>query len=75
MKLHYKLYKDEIGRYVASMIEYNIVISGDTREEIEIELRNAMDGYIRAFGIELGQDDELYVLDYDLESRMRGNLI
>lgn len=73
MKLYYRLLKDDDNRYIASFVDYNIIISGDTKEEIEIELRNAMDGYIQAFGLDSVQDidEEIYALDYDLKGRMK----
>ncbi len=74
MKLHYQLYKAKDGGYVAALLECNVIISGNTKEEIEIEINNAIDGYIIAFGehnFYEWTDFELKELEYNLDERRK----
>lgn len=53
MKLHYDLDMDWDGNcYIISVHEVNLVISAKKKEDIEPNLKKAIDGWVEAFGIE-----------------------
>lgn len=76
MKFHYKLLKSQAdpNLYIAELLEFNIIISGDSLEEIDIEMKNAIDGWLQAFGEKELKDMikfNVRELDYDIDERKR----